>query len=97
MNREASIVDLNELVARLIPEAIGKEIEKATEGVYPLQNVLIRKVRMLRAPKSDLGKLLEIHGGAEVPVQSQAAAAAIADAGKAVERPESKKGGKKEE
>jgi len=98
MTREASVVDLNELVARLIPEAIGKEVEKATEGVYPLQNVLIRKVRMLRAPKSDLGKLLEIHGGAEVAVQPQAAAAGAADVGKEVERPaEGKKGTKKAE
>jgi len=70
MTREASTVDLNDLVAKLIPESIGREIEKATEGVYPLQNVLIRKVVTLRAPKTDLGKLLEIHGGADVAVQS---------------------------
>jgi len=87
MSREASTVDLNELVAKLIPESIGREIEKATEGVYPLQNVLIRKVVTLRAPKTDLGKLLEIHGGADVATQPQT------DLGKAVER----KGAKKEE
>jgi hypothetical protein len=34
----------------------------------------------LRAPKTDLSKLLEIHGGADVAVQSQQ------DLGKAVER-----------
>lgn len=32
LNREASSVDLNDLVAKLIPESIGKEIEKAAEG-----------------------------------------------------------------
>jgi len=80
MTREASTVDLNELVAKLIPESIGREIEKATEGVYPLQNVLIRKVVTLRAPKTDLGKLLEIHGGADVATQAQT------DLGKQVER-----------
>jgi len=78
LTREASTVDLNDLVAKLIPESIGREIEKATEGIYPLQNVLVRKVVTLRAPKTDVGKLLEIHGGAE--------AAATADVGKAVER-----------
>jgi len=78
LTREASTVDLNDLVAKLIPESIGREIEKATEGIYPLQNVLVRKVVTLRAPKTDVGKLLEIHGGAE--------AAATADFGKAVER-----------
>jgi small subunit ribosomal protein S3Ae len=81
MTREASTVDLNDLVAKLIPESIGREIEKATEGVYPLQNVLIRKVVTLRAPKTDLNKLLEIHGGADV-----AAASSSADLGKAVAR-----------
>jgi small subunit ribosomal protein S3Ae len=86
MTREASTVDLNDLVAKLIPESIGREIEKATEGVYPLQNVLIRKVVTLRAPKTDLGRLLEIHGGADV-----VAAAAKAEVGKAVERPAEKK------
>jgi small subunit ribosomal protein S3Ae len=79
MTREAGSVDLNDLVAKLIPESIGREVEKSCEGVYPLQNVLIRKVVTLRAPKTDMGKLLEIHGGAE-------AAASSADLGKPVER-----------
>jgi len=82
MSREASSVDLNELVVKFIPEIIGREIEKAAEGIYPLQNVLIRKVKMLRAPKTDLGKLLELHGGAE------AHATAVADHGKQVAREE---------
>jgi len=85
MNREASTVDLNDLVAKLIPESIGREIEKAAEGVYPLQNVLVRKVRMLRAPKTDLAKLLELHAGADIATQSSQ------DVGKAVERTEKKK------
>jgi len=89
ITREASVADLNELVVKFIPEAIGREIEKATEGIYPLQNVLIRKVKMLRAPKTDLGKLLELHGGADA-----AHAASAAEKGKEVERaaePEKKK------
>jgi len=77
LQKEASTVDLNELVAKLIPEIIGKEIEKASQGIYPLQNVLIRKVKVLRAPKADLGKLLELHGGA-----------GAVDLGKPVDRPE---------
>jgi small subunit ribosomal protein S3Ae len=39
---------------------IGKEIEKATSGIFPLQNVFIRKVKILKAPKFDLGKLMEV-------------------------------------
>ncbi len=44
------------------PCAAGKEIEKATQGIYPLQNTAIRKVKILRAPKFDITKLLEVHG-----------------------------------
>merc|ERR1711998_760933 len=43
MTSEASSCDLKELVAKLIPEVIGKEIEKATMGIFPLQNVYVRK------------------------------------------------------
>ncbi|XP_010546607.1 PREDICTED: 40S ribosomal protein S3a-1-like [Tarenaya hassleriana] len=62
MAKEASSCDLKELVAKFIPEAIGREIEKATQSIYPLQNVFIRKVKILKAPKFDLGKLMEVHG-----------------------------------
>jgi small subunit ribosomal protein S3Ae len=62
MVREASSCDLKDLVAKFIPEAIGREIEKATQGIYPLQNVFIRKVKILKAPKFDLGKLMDVHG-----------------------------------
>ncbi|KAJ1408151.1 Ribosomal protein S3Ae [Sesbania bispinosa] len=44
---------------------IGKEIEKATSSIYPLQNVFIRKVKILKAPKFDLGKLIEHYGHSE--------------------------------
>jgi len=60
MVREASSCDLKDLVAKFIPEAIGREIEKATQGIYPLQNVFIRKVKILKAPKFDLGKLMDV-------------------------------------
>jgi small subunit ribosomal protein S3Ae len=65
IQKEASTNDVNALVAKLIPEAIGNAIEKATQGIYPLQNVLIRKVKVLKTPKLDVGRLLESHGGAE--------------------------------
>ncbi|KAF5803301.1 putative ribosomal protein S3Ae [Helianthus annuus] len=36
--------DLKELVQKFIPESTGREIEKATSSIYPLQNVFIRNV-----------------------------------------------------
>jgi small subunit ribosomal protein S3Ae len=66
MTREAETCDLKELVAKFIPESIGREIEKACQGIYPLQNVFIRKAKVLKAPKFDITKLMEVHQGAEM-------------------------------
>ncbi|KAG6514710.1 hypothetical protein ZIOFF_025080 [Zingiber officinale] len=62
MVNQATSCDLKDLVQKFIPEVIGKEIEKATTSIFPLQNVFIRKVKILKAPKFDLGKLMEVHG-----------------------------------
>jgi len=95
ITREAAAGDLNDLVQKLTTESIGKEIEKAAEGIYPLQNVLIRKVKTLRSPKLDLNKLLEIHGGAEsAAAVSQPVISQNTDAGKPLERTEEKKAAK---
>jgi small subunit ribosomal protein S3Ae len=91
MNREASTVDLNELVSKFIPETIGREIERATEGTYPLQNVLIRKVKMLRAPKTDVAALLALHGGPDAAAAAAPAATTAVDLGKSVEKTAEKK------
>ena len=64
MEAEASKSDLKELVKKFIPEAIGKDIEKACQGIYPLQTVFIRKVKTLKQPRFDLIKLMEMHGDA---------------------------------
>jgi ribosomal protein S3AE len=62
MTREATSCDLKELVQKFVPEAIGREIEKATRSIYPLQNVYVHKAKILKAPKFDVSKLLELHG-----------------------------------
>lgn len=62
MTREAQSSDLKDLVVKLIPEVIGKQIEKDCQSIYPLQNVFIRKVKVIKTPKTDAGKLLEAHG-----------------------------------
>ena len=63
MKREAESDDLKSLVAKFIPESIGKDIEKSCQGIFPLQNVFIRKCKLLRAPKFDSLKLMELHAG----------------------------------
>jgi len=65
IQREAGTVVLADLVKKFIPESIGQAIETATQGIYPLQTVFIRKVKMLKGPKTDIAKLLELHGGVD--------------------------------
>jgi len=62
MQKEVSASDLREVVNKLIPDSIGKDIEKACSYIYPLQDVYIRKVKIMKKPKFELGKLLEMHG-----------------------------------
>merc|ERR1712066_981459 len=62
MTKEAGTVQLRELVKKLIAESIGKEVEKQTQGIFPLKDVLIRKVKIIKKPKFDITKLMEMHG-----------------------------------
>ena len=72
ITRESAGCDLKELVQKFIPELIGKEIEKACGGIFPLQNPPIRKVKILKAPKLDITKLMEVHGDYSVEEVGQA-------------------------
>ncbi|CAK8683616.1 small ribosomal subunit protein eS1-like [Clavelina lepadiformis] len=62
MQREVSMGDLRMLVNKLIPDSIAKDIEKACQGIYPLHDVHVRKVKLLKKPKLDIGRLMEMHG-----------------------------------
>lgn len=62
---EASKCDLKELVQKFIsmPESIPHEIEKRCQSIFPLQNVFIRKVKVLKKPRFDVTKLMEMYSG----------------------------------
>ena len=53
---------MKEVVNKLIPDSIGKDIEKACQSIYSLHDVFVRKVKMLKKSKFELGKLMELHG-----------------------------------
>merc|ERR1711934_390511 len=63
MTKEVASCDLIKAVEKFVPEFIGKDIMKACEGIYPLTNVFIRKVKILKAPKFDAARLAELHAG----------------------------------
>jgi hypothetical protein len=45
ITRDVTSSDLKEVVNKLLPDSIAKDIEKACQGIYPLHDVYIRKVR----------------------------------------------------
>lgn len=76
---------LKQCVEKFVNNVIEKQIENTTRSIYPLTNVHVRKVKMLKWPKFDLNKLMEIHGDTKedfgipvVPSSAPAAAAAPA-------------------
>lgn len=73
--------DLKEVVSKLLPDSIAKEIEKKCQGIYPLHDVFIRKVKVLKKPRFELSKLLELHGEGK-------GGATIDESGETVDRPE---------
>eukprot|EP00005_Dracoamoeba_jomungandri_P000811 CAMPEP_0174249834 /NCGR_PEP_ID=MMETSP0439-20130205/165_1 /TAXON_ID=0 /ORGANISM="Stereomyxa ramosa, Strain Chinc5" /LENGTH=261 /DNA_ID=CAMNT_0015329747 /DNA_START=31 /DNA_END=816 /DNA_ORIENTATION=+ len=79
MDREASSCDLKDFVGKLIPGIIGKRIEKECDGIFPLHNCFVRKVKVLRAPKYDPQRLMELHtGGPSVIKEGEDAGEAVA-------------------
>ena len=58
---EVSKCDLATLVTKLSTETIGNRIQKECNRIFPLENTMIRKVKMLKAPKVELSKLMEQH------------------------------------
>lgn len=77
INRETANLELKDIVNKLVVEVIGKEIEKSCQGIFPLTNVLVRKVKVVHSPKLDTSKLMELHGGAAV----------VAELGQKLDRP----------
>merc|ERR1719392_223494 len=62
---EAGNGQLRDLVKNLIPESIGREIEKQCEGIFPLKDVHIKKVKVMKKPKFDITKFMELHTGGD--------------------------------
>lgn len=68
VSKEVSTATLKDVVGKFATESISKKIEKACESVYPLQNVFVRKVKMLKTPKFDALRLSEQHQDTAAPV-----------------------------
>merc|ERR1712107_728580 len=84
ITKEVSSEDLKGVVNKLIPDSIDSDIMKACQGIYPLQDVYIRKVRVQKRSRFDLTKLMEMHGEGS----GKTTVTTDPTTGDAVERPE---------
>lgn len=83
ITREVSTADLKEVVNKLIPDSMSSDITKACQGIYPLHDVHVRKVKVLKRPRFDLAKLMELHGEGKATTTTT-----DPTTGEVVERPE---------
>merc|ERR1740131_580270 len=86
MNREVVNVECKDLVNKLIPDTIADDIRKACNSIYPLKDVYIRKVKVLKRPRFELGKLMKLHS--EAGKGSNTGTSNAEDMGAKVERPD---------
>jgi len=86
ITRDVAGGELKDIVNKLVPDTMADDIRKACNSIYPLKDVHIRKVKVLKKPRFDLSKLLEMHG--EGGGKSTVAPASGEDLGANVERPD---------
>merc|ERR1712139_613558 len=61
MTKTAAANNLRSLVKLFITESISSEIAQKTRGIFPLRDVNIRKCKVLKKPKFDITKFMEMH------------------------------------
>jgi len=61
MTENAQSGDLRSLVQKIVPGSIGQQIEKAVQSIFPMKDIYVQKIKMLKSPKFDLTKLMEVH------------------------------------
>ena len=64
LTAEAAKNNITNFVKTMITDSLGDNIRKACQYIYPLNNVVVRKVKMLRRPKFDITKLNEMYSEA---------------------------------
>jgi small subunit ribosomal protein S3Ae len=76
MVNECQKSSLKDLFKNFLSDTIVKQITKDCSKIFPLENVLIKKVKVLKKPKFDLTKLMELYQSNTEKVQKTADPAA---------------------
>jgi len=75
MQKRIQSSSLKDLVKILVKDDIGKQIQKECSKIFPLEdNCMVRKCKLLKKPKFDLTKLMDLYKDNQVsaPVQAEA-------------------------
>merc|ERR1711935_1171664 len=73
MVAEAQKSTLRDLFKNFLTDSVTKEITKTCSKIFPLENVLIKKVKVLKKPKFDLTKLMELYSDKPEAIKAAAA------------------------
>jgi len=71
MQKTASSGDIQNLVKNLLVDTIASDITKQVKSIYPLEAVHVQKVKTIKRPKLDLGRLAELHGQSGVKTNAK--------------------------
>merc|ERR1712166_1605457 len=61
MLKECQSANLRDLFKKILTETVSKSITDECSKIFPLQNVLVHKAKVLKKPKFDLTKLMELY------------------------------------
>jgi len=61
MVNECQKSSLRDVFKNFLSDQVAKQITKECSKIFPLENVLIKKVKVLKKPKFDLTKLMELY------------------------------------
>ena len=81
MVAECAKSTLRELFKNFLSDTVAKQITKECSKIFPLENVLIKKVKVLKKPKFDLTKLMELYQSSadkQVKIEPEATPNALA-------------------
>jgi len=59
-------LDIKNFVSAMQSNTIGKKVEKACSTIFPLQNMHIYRVKVIKSPKFDTAKLGQLHSDFQV-------------------------------
>lgn len=79
VTEQASKSDLRGLASKFVAESLETQITKAASPIFPLQNVFVRKVKVLKKPKFDIVKLMEWYQEAPATTEEIASSKAVND------------------